>query len=94
MDCAGLIPEQFEDTTEDSDQLLMIMESSQSMCSVHMATIPKVKYRNTIAGQETREQKFIEKSVMVNTVIKSESCIQYHVSIILYQAFCIYFFLD
>ena len=52
MDCAGLIPEQFEDTTEDSDQLLMIMESSQSMCSVHMATIPKVKYRNTIADQE------------------------------------------
>ena len=52
VDCEGLIPEQFEDTTDDADHLLMIMDNSVSMCSVHKATIPIAKYRNAIADQE------------------------------------------
>ena len=51
--CNGLISDQFEDTTDDDDHLLRIMDDSESMCSVHKATIPIAKYRNAIADQET-----------------------------------------
>ena len=52
IDCEGLIPEQFEDTTDDTGHLLMIMDNSESMCTVHKATVPISKYRNAIADQE------------------------------------------
>ena len=55
LDCDGEISEQFEDTTDDLDQLLMILDKSESMCSVHKATIPIAKYRNAIADQDTDE---------------------------------------
>ena len=53
VDCNGLIPEQFEDTTDDIDVLSKIMDGADYMCSAHRAHVPMAKYRNAIADQES-----------------------------------------
>ena len=53
FDCDKLIPDQFEDTTDDDDHLIRIMDESETMCSDHKANIPIAKFRNAIADQET-----------------------------------------
>ena len=53
IDCNGLLPDQFENTRDDDDHLLRIMDDSEIMCSVHKANIPIAKYRNAIADPET-----------------------------------------
>ena len=40
LDFIGVIPEQFEDSLDDQEKLMKILDEFESMCSVHKTFIP------------------------------------------------------
>ena len=40
LDSNGIVPDQFEDISDDDEQLMKILEESSTLCIVHKANIP------------------------------------------------------